>query len=218
MPHPENNRGRRDFIKKSVCLSASFATPALFGGSNNKTSAEDLFVIGPIEGYSPQIGTLVSMLNYNRFTVVSLVRALGIDEIDYLHDADSNSIAALLMHLGAIEKYYQINTFEGRTDYNESEKKIWSAARELGDEGRTKIKGKEVAYYLNLISEVRQQTLRELKNKDDDWLLAVDPKISSRGNINTYWKWFHVCEHESHHRGQIAWLTSRLPNGGRSKD
>ena len=33
----------------------------------------------------------------------------------------------------------------------------------------------------------------------------------SGDKINIYWKWFHVCEHESHHTGQIAFLTKRLP-------
>ena len=37
-------------------------------------------------------------------------------------------------------------------------------------------------------------------NKDEDWGLA-----------NNLCKWFHVCEHESHHTGQIAMLRKRLP-------
>ncbi|WP_421827862.1 hypothetical protein [Larkinella sp.] len=40
----------------------------------------------------------------------------------------------------------------------------------------------------------------------------------SKMSINTYWKWFHVCEHESNHQGQIAFLKSRLPGGKPAKD
>jgi len=28
---------------------------------------------------------------------------------------------------------------------------------------------------------------------------------------NNHCKWFHVCEHEAHHCGQIAFLRKRLP-------
>jgi uncharacterized damage-inducible protein DinB len=42
--------------------------------------------------------------------------------------------------------------------------------------------------------------------------MEIDKKWSNeKRSINTYWKWFHVCEHESNHRGQIAWLKSRMP-------
>jgi hypothetical protein len=30
------------------------------------------------------------------------------------------------------------------------------------------------------------------------------------GPTNNYCKWFHVCEHESNHNGQIKWIRGRL--------
>lgn len=140
------------------------------------------------------------------------------EQLDHLHDPSANTIGALILHLGAVDKYYQINTFEGRQEFNEAEKKIWNAAMELGDVGRKQIKGKEVTYYLDMIDEVRQKTLSEFRKRDDKWLLAVDPEWSKEQPLNTYWKWFHVCEHESNHRGQMTWLKSRLPGAKPSKD
>ncbi|MBC7866411.1 MAG: DUF664 domain-containing protein [Gloeobacteraceae cyanobacterium ES-bin-316] len=181
--------------------------------------AEDsLFFIGPLEGYSPHIGTLVSMLNYNRHTVINAVKSLSLDQLDYLHDPKANTIAALILHLGAVDKYYQINSFERRQEFNDVEKRDWDAAMNMGKEGRKTIKENEVKYYLDRIGEVRQKTLEEFKKRDDKWLLAVDPEWSKEGALNTYWKWFHVCEHESNHRGQITWLKSRLPGAKHSKD
>ncbi len=207
------NFDRRNFILKSAAL-----TTGLFGISGFQSteaydhmSSDDLFVIGPMEGFSPQIGTLVSMLNYNRQTIIDTVKALTMDQLDHLHDPISNSIGALILYLGATDKIYQINTFEGRQEFNETEKKIWEVPMNLGEEGRKHIKGKEVKYYLDIINEVRQKTIEELKKRDDNWLLAVDPAWSKERPLNTYWKWFHVCEHESNHRGQITWLKSRLP-------
>ena len=212
---------RRKFVRTATALAvgtAGFSSLTPAAKANGIATRNGLFVIGPIEGYAPQIGTLVSMLNYNRSTIVDMVKTMTMQELDYLHDSKANTIGALLMHLGATDKYYQINTFEGRQMYNEIEEKVWGAAMHLGDEGREAIKGHEVKYYLDLIGEVRQKTLEELKKKDDAWLLALDPVWSKKEPLNTYWKWFHVCEHESNHRGQIAWLMSRLPGAKAVKE
>jgi uncharacterized damage-inducible protein DinB len=210
----KNSFGRRNFIRASATL-----TTSLMGltGLNHVTTAtgiapdNSVFVIGPMEGYSTQIGTLVSMLNYNRYTILNMVKSMTVQELDYLHDAKANTIGALVLHLGATEKFYQINTFEGRQDFNEEEKKTWGAAMSLGEEGRKSINGKKAQFYIDAITAVRNKTLEELKKKDDQWLVAIDPEWSKERPLNTYWKWFHVCEHESNHRGQIAWLKSRLP-------
>ena len=62
------------------------------------------------------------------------------------------------------------------------------------------------------MTEVREETLEVFKTKDDEWLMEVDQTWSNNERtFNTYWKWFHVCEHESNHGGQIKFLRSRLP-------
>lgn len=217
--HPVTNR--RNFIRTTATLAIGSGILSLYSkvASALEPEQEGLFTIGPIKGYTPQIGTLVSMLNYNRSTIINAVKAMTMEQIDFLLDEHANTIGALIMHLGATEKFYQINTFEGRQEFNKEEKKIWHAAMELGDEGRKNIKGKEVKYYLDLIADVRAKTLAELKTKDDKWLMNVDRAWSKPGEpLNTYWKWFHVCEHESNHRGQIAFLKSRLPGVKPGKD
>ena len=212
---------RRKFFKSSVTLAAGFAAGKLLApvaSAHELNDENSLYRIGPMKGYSPHVGTLVSMLNYNRYTIINAVQKLTMAELDFLFDPKANTIGALIMHLGAVEKFYQVNTFEGR-QLNEKEKKDWDAAMNLGDEGRKVIKGKDVKYYLERIAEVREKTLVEFKKKDDAWLLAVDPEWSKRnGPLNTYWKWFHVCEHESNHRGQITWLKGRLPGARTTSD
>ena len=217
-----NAMGRRNFIQNSAAITSGLAGLTCLDhpadAAEFSPSDTSLYVIGPTEGYSTQIGTLVSMLNYNRSTIVNMVKSMSMKDLDHLHDANSNTIGALILHLGATEKFYQINTFEGRQDFNDEEKKIWGSAMSLGDEGRQNIKGKDAQYYIDAITAVREKTLEELKKKDDKWLLAVDPEWSKERPLNTYWKWFHVCEHESNHRGQIAWLKSRLPGAKPSKE
>jgi uncharacterized damage-inducible protein DinB len=217
------NKSRRQFVKTTAALATGFlGLPALMqpAMANDFMQEEQPFMIGPLEGYSPHIGALVSMLNYNRRTVINAVKSLTMAELDHLHDPKANTIGALVLHLGAVDKFYQINTFEGRQEFNEEEKKVWNAAMNLGDEGRRTIKGKDVKFYLDTINQVRQKTLDELKKRDDKWLLAMDPQWSQNGKrpLNTYWKWFHVCEHEANHRGQITWLKGRLPGAKETND
>lgn len=211
---------RRNFIKASAIGTCALGLGGIsaFATTAGLTIENSLFLIGPMGGFSPHIGTLVSMLNYNRQTIVDNVESMSMEDLDYLHDPMANTMGALIMHLGATEKFYQINTFEGRQSYNESEETIWGPAMHLGDAGRKSIKGHDVKYYLEIIADVRHKTLEEFKNKDDKWLLSVDPEWSKEQPLNTYWKWFHVCEHESNHRGQIAWLRSRLPSAGNKKN
>ena len=211
---------RRNFIASAVAMTAGASGLSTFASATTLPNPPNgVFTIGPMEGYSPQIGTLVSMMNYNRDTIINSVKKLTMQELDFLLDPKANTIGALIMHLGATEKYYQANTFEGRQEFNEAEQKVWGAAMELGDEGRASIKGHDVNYYLDMIGEVRKKTLEEFKKKDDAWLMVVDPLWSEKDKpLNTFWKWFHVCEHESNHRGQMAFLKGRLPGAKAGKE
>jgi uncharacterized damage-inducible protein DinB len=46
-----------------------------------------------------------------------------------------------------------------------------------------------------------------LKGKDDNWLMEKAGKY----NMNNYWAWFHVMEHQANHMGQMAMIFSRMP-------
>ena len=129
----------------------------------------DLFLIGDIPGFTPQIGRLVSMMNYARYTTVSAVEGLEVDELDYLHDLQSNSIGALLSHIAAAEVGYQAATFYAR-DLNEVERHEWGAALDLGERARREIKGHELEYYLSRLEQVRAKTLAEFAWREDRWL------------------------------------------------
>ena len=173
----------------------------------------ELLVIGPRPGYTPEIGTLVSMLTYIQTAVTSSVEGLKQADLDYLFDKDANTIGALLLHLAATETYYSMNTFENKKwdSWPEDLKKKWDPAMNLGDLGRKEIKGHDLDWYLNIMKETREHSLAEFKKRDDKWLLSGETEQFGTRKVNIYWKWFHVTEHESHHTGQIAFLTKRLP-------
>lgn len=170
-------------------------------------------VFGPRPGYSPQIGTLVSEMIWMRGAVIGSTKGMTQDQLDFLLDNKANRIGALLLHLAATEKLYQLNTFDnvGPEALDKMPAfKDWAVPMELGEPARQAIKGHSLDYYLNLLREGREQTLAEFRKRDDAWLMTVD-KGWGWGPTNNLCKWFHVCEHESHHAGQISLLKSRAP-------
>jgi len=152
------------------------------------------------------------MMTWMRGPVTRSANGLSVKQLDFLLDKESNSIGSMLLHLAATERYYQLNTFENMAwgSWDKEIKKEWDVAMGLGEEGRKKIKGNNLDYYLGKLKEVRDVTIAEFKRRDDAWLMQVDESWPW-GPTNNYCKWFHVCEHESNHNGQIKYIKSRLP-------
>ncbi|HEX4438566.1 MAG TPA: DUF664 domain-containing protein [Thermoanaerobaculia bacterium] len=165
------------------------------------------FVIGEVPGFTPGIGRLVSMMRYVRQTTEAAVTGLTVAQLDYLHDARSNSIGALLSHVVAVESWYQAKTFFGR-DLDADEMREWGSALDLGDAARTTIRGRPLEHYLERMRRVRERTLEELRRRDDAWLDEMAPFWEGQP-ANNHFKWFHVFEDELNHRGQIRWLRAR---------
>jgi len=124
---PFTNPSRRHFFQSAVA-SALVLSPAA------RAAGAEPNVLGPVAGYSAQIGTLVSEMTWMRDAVLRSVEGLTLDQIDFLLDGKANRIGALLLHLAAMEKLYQLNTFD-RVGMQELEKgsafKDWAVAMEL---------------------------------------------------------------------------------------
>lgn len=200
---------RRSFVRLTM-FGACSAGMLSMAPEQKLQPGEGLHIIGPRKGFSPEIGTLLSMMTWMRSMVLASVRGLSMKQLDYLFDENSNSIGALLLHLAATERYYQKSTFSRTTGFQGGEKINWDAAMNLGDRGRKEIKGNDLGYYLRILKETRAATIQEFRKRDDRWLAEVDPAGFQNMPTNNYCKWFHVCEHESNHNGQIKWLRSRL--------
>ena len=163
--------------------------------------------IETLEGYTPAIGRLVGILTYARSTTIAAVEGMTLAELDHLHDDRSNSIGALLAHIVAVERAYQVLTLDDRP-LSPRENALWSTALALGPEGRRELRGQPLEHYLEQLAAVRRDTLEALASRDDAWL---DRSVSAAPKINMHWAWFHVAEDEINHRGQIRWLRARLP-------
>ncbi len=178
----------------SITLLSTFALSAY--GQN---------IIRPVKGYTTQIGTMVSMMQDLKARITRSVQNLNQKETDFLLDKNANRIGALILHLAATEKYYQLYTFENR-GFNKEEKAIWETALNLGNAARETIKNQPMEYYLNIWDEVRKESLRLLRRKDDKWFEA---KVKG-SSMNNHWAWYHVMEHQANHMGQIRLIIKRI--------
>lgn len=151
---------RRNFISAAA---ATFSVACLSLPQPAQAETADLNILGPRPGYSPQIGTFVSLFTWMRDAngVLAATKGLTDADLDVLFDKNANTIGALMMHLAATETYYQMNTFEGKKwdSWPDAVKQKWDPAMNLGDEGRKTIKGHDREYYVSILHEVREKSL-----------------------------------------------------------
>lgn len=169
--------------------------------------SQNPFLIGDEEGFTPHMGCLVGMMRYARKTTLDTVQGLSTAQLDHLHDPFSNTIGSLLLHIAAVEAWYQANTFDER-EWTATEQERLGVALGLGEAARTKIRGHSLEYYLDVLEAVRARTLDECRQRDDAWLAIERPFVGKQ--VNNHFKWFHVFEDEINHRGQMRWLRKRL--------
>lgn len=164
---------RRGFLKGGVGMAVGFSTLAAFPVSAG--AAENAWIVGPQPGFTPEVGTLTSMLAFTREQVVNNVKGLSQQDLDFLLDAKANTIGALLLHLAATETYYQMNTFGGMKwdSWPDDVKKKWDIPMNLGEPGRKAIKGNSLDYYLEALHQAREKSLAEFRKRDDKWLATV---------------------------------------------
>jgi hypothetical protein len=187
---------RRSFLTGTLAATGAGAGLMLLSPRPVLSEESDINIVGPRKGYSPQIGTLVSMMAWMRMGVLHSVNGMSQSELDFLLDDKANTIGALLMHLAATDRIYQVATFEGADVKNlpASYKEKWGVAMDLGEPARKSIKGNNLDYYLDALSETREHTLAEFRKPNDEWLMTVDktwpwdqPIITASGfmSVNT---------------------------------
>ncbi|MBO9129983.1 DUF664 domain-containing protein [Bacillus sp. 165] len=149
------------------------------------------------------------MMTYVRYTTLEAIKDITVEELDYLHAPTGNTIGMLLTHMAGVEYWYQLNTFENR-DLNKEEEEKWLPGLDLGEEAREKIKDNDVAYYINLLNTIREDTFAKFNTLSDVWL--HEKSEFGRDIATNYFKWFHVFEDEINHRGQIRMIRKLYKN------
>jgi len=158
-----------------------------------------LFVIRPKEGFTPKVGTLVSMLSNARLYLQTTTRDLSIQDLDSKAGAAPNSIGQILAHLAAAETLFQCMTFENR-QFNEEETTYWKDVFQLKTCDRNQ--GRSLESYMQELDSIRKRTLEEMQERDDVWLDSSKDIFGQSANIHYYW--FHYLQDEIRHTGQIT--------------
>jgi len=152
------------------------------------------------DDYAPKVGNLVALLRVTNSSLTKLVNTLTIEKLDANIKNHNNSIGTLLMHMAAMEYWFQVITFEGR-DLNDQEREFWKGALP-GELINRSIKNQPIEHYLSHLNNVRNSTYKKLLNCTDTWLYQKhEGAFESWGN--NYYIWFHLIEDHLCHCGQI---------------
>ena len=95
------------------------------------------------------------------------VKGMGQKELDFLMDDKANTIGALLLHLAATDRIYQLMTFEnnpmnGEKDYPVNFKERFAFAMDLGEPARKTIKGHSLDFYTQHLVRSPREDLRRI--------------------------------------------------------
>ena len=96
---------RRKFLGGFAAVSTLGACPVLLQAQATSPTSAQPNVLGPWPGYSPQIGSFVSMLTWMREAngILNATKNLKQADLDYLFDANANTVGALMLHLAATD-------------------------------------------------------------------------------------------------------------------
>lgn len=169
--------------------------------------SERAYRIEPEPQYTPHIGALAEMMNYARLTTLQAVEGLSVEQLDAVPEGFGNSIGMLLAHIAAVDRAYQIWSFEGR-DLGEGDEVI-QGGLSMGKNGTPPPTGQSLETLLAELEASRAETLKVFANKDDEWL-ASNMTVPDFDYPNHHWAWFHVMEDEVSHRGQIRILRKHV--------
>lgn len=68
--------------------------------------------IRSVDGYTKNIGELVSMMEHTRAVTLQEIDDLAVEQLDLIMPSGENSIGALLKHIAAIEKSISLFLFK----------------------------------------------------------------------------------------------------------
>ncbi len=152
---------------------------------------------------SPRVALWFSMMKEVRKRLLRKLEPLSDEELDYTPDERQiETIGTLLLHIAAVEWGWIFGDIDGK----EVDFEIWKHGFALRPEvDLPQLKGQGKDFYLNRLSDVREevhQRLKRLQNDDLDRLVTTEGETFS-----IEWILFHLVEHEAMHVGQISVLS-----------
>lgn len=164
---------------------------------------ERTYFIEPGVGNSELADYILAIKHDARALTIRYLKDMREDELDWQPFEGWNSVAALLSHIIACDKYFSIAFIEGR-EFTDLEKEEILPAVELG-KYNTAFKGQSVSYYMEQLQSTYEDTRKAIINMEPGQLLKrrYDDYDKVKG-CDLAWILFHSAEDEIHHRGQIS--------------
>ena len=164
---------------------------------------ERKFFVEARAGKSETADYLLAMKHDARFMTIHYLKNITDEELDWIPFEGWNSMAALLSHIIAGDRYFVIAFIEGR-ELTELEKTELMPGLELGKHVPG-IKGQSAAFYLERLQATYEESRKAIMEIDADSLLKrrYDDYDKVKGS-DLAWILFHDVEDEVHHRGQIS--------------
>lgn len=161
------------------------------------------------EGYSLQLGYIISEMISVRNETFQLTQGLSVKSLDYNFDNQSNSIGTLLLHIAALELKFQLDHFFERS-FSEKEIIKFGGAFPFNMDKRL-VHSNPLEYYLEVLKEVRNTTLNEMKKLSDNWLEKKVILSNQQLLGNHHYLLRHIIQDELCHQGQMKLILKRLP-------
>jgi len=169
--------------------------------------------IEPVPGYPPRIGSYLAQMEDVRRRTIRYVEGLTTEQLSWHPKPRVESIGTLLLHIAAVECSWIGEDIMRRTMGEE-----WKIALPIRL-GIPQVTGQPLAFFLDTLRAVRDQTKADLATLTDDDLsrmvapLDPGPASTPEHRFTIEWILYHILEHEAHHKGQIAVMKRLLPEG-----
>lgn len=155
-------------------------------------------------GMSHGVGLLFASLEETRRKTRAVVNGLSTERLDATLPGVRHRIGALLFHIAGTEQWF-VNRVVKQREASDLDQLEFAAA-DLSSAAADDLLGHGVEFYLGVLDEVRAKTESacwELKDDALDTPIEVPERqlVASPRYVLSF-----LCDHEAHHRGQIALL------------
>ena len=171
-------------------------------GMDNVTGkSKKQLVVGRLEGYEPEIGCCLWMLEESRRRTRETLDGLQSQVIDWVAFEGCNTIGTLLYHIAAIEMDWLYNEImQGRMDDNVWAPFIYPVRDEQGR--LVKVAGISFEEHYRLLDLTRALLLDCFKGMTSEDFHR--PRNLAEYDVSPEWVLHHLMQHEAHHRGEMA--------------
>jgi uncharacterized damage-inducible protein DinB len=165
-------------------------------------------LVTPLPEYEEEIGRWLWCLEDVRRILIKGLTGISQSALDTKMD-ERQTIGSLLYHIALIEADWLYVEVLG-TEWDPEMRSLFPLECRSEDGSLAHIEGQSLEEHFHRLNTVRQVFLSHFHSMDlKDWR---KPRVLEHYEVTPEWVVYHLIEHESHHRGQIFQLLSKLRN------